>query len=45
MRDNNAQSCEHCGKDLFQLDGEWFCESCDSVSGFELTPEQVDFEL
>ena len=45
MTENTEPSCEHCGQDLFQLSGEWFCEACDSVSGFELTPQEADFEL
>lgn len=36
-------SCEDCGEKLFELDGEFFCPSCDSVSGFELIPEQEEF--
>jgi len=45
MTEKNKPSCKHCEQDLFQLDGEWFCEACDSVSGFELTPEEEDFRV
>lgn len=37
--------CEECGEDLFQLDGEYFCPACDSLSGFELIPDRNEFEL
>jgi uncharacterized Zn finger protein (UPF0148 family) len=34
--------CEECGHDLFELEGEYHCPACDSISGFELTPDQKD---
>ena len=37
--------CQECGEDLFQLDGEFYCPSCDSVSGFELVPDREKFTL
>lgn len=40
-----AHNCEECGEELFELSGEFFCPSCDSVSGFELTPAEGDFRL
>ena len=42
---HESPDCERCGHDLFELDGEWFCEACDSESGFELTREQDSFSL
>jgi len=38
-------SCHDCGEDLFELKGEFYCPSCDSVSGFELVPDREAFEL
>lgn len=37
--------CRECGEELFELDGEFFCPSCDSVSGFELVPDREEFAL
>lgn len=37
--------CEDCGHQLFELEGEFHCPACDSISGFELTPEQEEFRL
>ena len=30
--------CDTCEEKLAQLNGDWYCEQCDSVSGFQLTP-------
>lgn len=38
-------TCDECKQDLFQLDGEWYCPACNSVSGFELTPQEEDFQV
>lgn len=38
-------TCEDCGEELFELDGEFHCPSCDSVSGFELVPDKEQFQL
>lgn len=35
--------CDDCSAELFQLDGEFYCPSCDSVAGFELRPEREEF--
>jgi uncharacterized Zn finger protein (UPF0148 family) len=45
MVKDTTPSCDECDQELFQLDGEWFCEACDSVSGFELTPQEDNFRL
>lgn len=39
---NNSINCEECGQNLFELEGEWYCPACDSISGFELTPDETD---
>jgi len=39
---NNNINCEECGQNLFELEGEWYCPACDSISGFELTPDETD---
>lgn len=38
-------TCEDCGEELFELKGEFYCPSCDSVSGFELVPDTEQFTL
>jgi len=45
MNDHSPHHCEECGEDLFQLDGEFYCPACDSVSGFELVPDRESFTL
>lgn len=46
MRDKRSPNhCKECGEDLFELDGEFFCPSCDSLSGFELVPDREEFAL
>jgi uncharacterized Zn finger protein (UPF0148 family) len=37
--------CRHCGEELFELDGEFYCPSCDSESGFELRPDREGFHV
>jgi uncharacterized Zn finger protein (UPF0148 family) len=34
--------CEVCETKLFELRGDWFCPSCDSISGFELVDDGKD---
>jgi hypothetical protein len=43
----NPPNCDDCDEMLEELNGEWYCENCDDVSGFELTPDDssLDFEL
>jgi uncharacterized Zn finger protein (UPF0148 family) len=41
----NEPTCDDCEQDLFQLNGEWHCPACNSVSGFELTPREEDFQV
>lgn len=43
--DHTDPHCDTCDEPLFELSGEWFCPSCDSQSGFELTPDDPDFQL
>jgi uncharacterized Zn finger protein (UPF0148 family) len=43
--ERSTNHCEYCGEDLFQLEGDWYCPACDSVSGFELVPDRDTFEL
>lgn len=38
-------NCENCGHNLFKLEGEYFCPACDSLSGFELTPQREEFQV
>jgi uncharacterized Zn finger protein (UPF0148 family) len=45
MNKRSPNNCEDCGEDLFQLDGKFFCPSCDSKSGFELVPDKDQFTL
>lgn len=45
MTTDHAPCCEECGQDLFELDGEFFCPACDSISGFELVPDRESFTL
>jgi Zn finger protein HypA/HybF involved in hydrogenase expression len=45
MREENTLECRECGEELFELDSEFYCPSCDSVSGFELVPDRESFEL
>jgi uncharacterized Zn finger protein (UPF0148 family) len=45
MQSIDDPSCEHCGEDLFELDGEFHCPSCDSFSGFEQVPDDETFAL
>lgn len=37
--------CEECSEELFELDGEFYCPHCDSVSGFELRPGREEFRV
>lgn len=37
--------CDECSEALLQVDGDWYCPECDSLSGFVLTPEEDTFEL
>jgi len=37
--------CEDCDTELFELKGELYCPSCDSISGFELVPDREEFKL
>lgn len=45
----DPNQCEVCETTLFELDGSWYCPSCDSISGFELVEKEDDqrslFEL
>ncbi len=43
--DEHTPTCEDCSHQLFELKGEFFCPSCDSVSGFELVPDEQAFRL
>lgn len=45
MSEYTDHECRDCGEDLFQLDGEFYCPACDSVSGFELVPDKEQFTL
>ncbi len=45
MTSHSTEECEQCGEELFELDGEYYCPSCDSVSGFELVPDKEEFQL
>jgi uncharacterized Zn finger protein (UPF0148 family) len=45
MNDYSPNPCQECGEDLFELNGEFYCPSCDSVSGFELVPDEEQFTL
>lgn len=45
MRESSDIECEHCGEELFELDGSFHCPSCDSISGFELVPDSEQFTL
>jgi len=42
MNERSPNDCEECGHDLFELEGEYYCPACDSISGFELTPDNKD---
>ena len=45
MTTTDAMTCQTCGEELFELDKEFYCPSCDSVSGFELVPDRNEFML
>lgn len=38
-------SCEECSETLIQVEGEFYCPSCDSLSGFTLVPDEDEFAL
>jgi uncharacterized Zn finger protein (UPF0148 family) len=41
----DPRKCEVCETKLIEIDGEWFCASCESLSGFELVPDRDSFRL
>jgi len=45
MNEHSPNHCQECEADLFQLDGEYYCPACDSISGFELVPDREQFTL
>ena len=40
MEEYTEASCDECDEVLLQLDGEWYCPHCDSLSGFKLVPDE-----
>jgi uncharacterized Zn finger protein (UPF0148 family) len=45
MNEEQNHHCKKCRTELFELDGEFYCPSCDSISGFELVPDKEQFTL
>ena len=45
MTSHITTDCEDCGEELFELNGEFYFPSCDSVLGFELVPDEEEFVL
>lgn len=45
MNDYTDARCEECSEALVQVDGDYFCPACDSLSGFTLIPDEDKFAL
>lgn len=43
MNEYTDARCEECDEALLQLDGQYFCPNCDSLSGFTLVPDENEF--
>lgn len=43
MEDYTEVRCDECDEALLQLDGDWYCPDCDSLSGFTLVPDKDEF--
>lgn len=45
MENYTDASCDECDEALLQVDGDWYCPACDSLSGFTLVPDDDEFAL
>lgn len=45
MDEYEELSCEECSETLIEVDGQYHCPDCDSLSGFTLVPDKDEFAL